>query len=512
MITNMPKINIRNNIISTNQQIIFSNENKEKIINLLKKNELNIFNKKNVNSLIKMVSNENKEKIKILLNKVQELKYNNLNEENKKIINELLKIRELLKMNINKGFSENNNINNIDDITRMIEIVHKYFHVLPKDIEEIFKDKFKDFFRENIEKNEKEKEKEKENILIKIQSFNISKEERNILKKKLNFRKCYMYNDDGTILKDEIVIKPEIYNKKFSGDFKINMKILGSGGYATVYDDIFLIKKSTEEKLESVIFKIIKKPNYKPGKGSLEYNGLIFNICLLAYLKLNSSDEKKYFCDLYEFGFFGNESQYYALMENGGNTLYSISFPESNKKLTDILIIIKECAKSIEVLHKIGIIHCDIKSDNFLFKEKDGNYSIKIIDFGLINKNGSNYTYSPQCSLPDEMMEKNKNNIYTITKKYDIYPLGQVFLMLLCKKLNITKKNDAITKYDILIKLHEVLDSNLDKTIIKNFIDNIDDVLVRILYLKKSYDNLSEFIKAIDLLIKMFNLYKLKIK
>ena len=75
MTETMPIINIRRNypINYKIENIDFSNENKKKIINLLKKNESNVFTNENVNNLIKLVSNENKIKIKNLLNKANKI-------------------------------------------------------------------------------------------------------------------------------------------------------------------------------------------------------------------------------------------------------------------------------------------------------------------------------------------------------------------------------------------------------------------------------------------------------
>ena len=61
-------------------------------------------------------------------------------------------------------------------------------------------------------------------------------------------------------------------------------------------------------------------------------------------------------------------------MENGGSELAKIEFSNNqdniNYILKQVLSIIKECANSIIVLHNIGILHCDIKLDNFLYKKK----------------------------------------------------------------------------------------------------------------------------------------------
>ncbi|MFZ7114824.1 MAG: protein kinase domain-containing protein, partial [Bacteroidota bacterium] len=42
--------------------------------------------------------------------------------------------------------------------------------------------------------------------------------------------------------------------------------------------------------------------------------------------------------------------------------------------------------RAINHLHTCGIVHRDIKPDNFLFKSSDPNSPVKLIDFGLSRK------------------------------------------------------------------------------------------------------------------------------
>jgi hypothetical protein len=120
-ITNNPMIEMANLKKKPN---IFSTENKDKIFEILKINKSNLFTKQNINTLIKMVSNKNKPKMKILLKNIEKIKNNGLNKKNKNIVNELLKIKELIvrekerhiqlleKLNKNRGFNINeNNVN-----------------------------------------------------------------------------------------------------------------------------------------------------------------------------------------------------------------------------------------------------------------------------------------------------------------------------------------------------------------------------------------------------------------
>lgn len=50
--------------------------------------------------------------------------------------------------------------------------------------------------------------------------------------------------------------------------------------------------------------------------------------------------------------------------------------------ISDLIDILKQIIASIYELHKSGVVHRDIKAENFLITEKDGKYFIKLIDFG----------------------------------------------------------------------------------------------------------------------------------
>jgi len=257
----------------------------------------------------------------------------------------------------------------------------------------------------------------------------------------------------------------------------------------------------------------------------------------LASLYFSNNDGIKYFCDLYEFGQIkNNEKCFYALMENGGTELARIKFPpkiqsSSLNKLNDVLFIIKECAKAIKVLHDSDILHCDIKPENFLFNEKDGNYNIKIIDFGFCKKN--NTTVDSYFGTLPYMQYRFiyyiiKLGKYTITKHDDIYALGITFTKLLSIRFDKKSYYKSPIDYNILSynnpqnTINERINNNIKNILINfddnNIKDNLENILKKITYLnvcptnlrtinsraaylKCKYTDLSEFIKEIDYLI-----------
>ena len=431
--------------------------------------------------------------------------------------NKLEKIAYLEEINKSRGFSVNNNINsirqrlseknrvNISKISRMVNVVYRYLDVLEPGIKQIFKTEFEKLIRTNI--------------IIKSNKS-----------RKFEYKKV-KYN-----------LIPSIYNSSIPGNFKVNNKSLfAEGTYAKVYKNINLINKNKERKL-TYVFKIIEDKS----TNNREFKSLIFNICLLAFLYFQNNFGIKYFCDLYEFGeikkfndlnkngkIVNKPNSFYAIMENGGKELFDYEVTRTDTfitNLSNILIIIKECSKAIQILHKIGIIHCDIKLENFLFTEQNGKYDIKIIDFGFCIANGTAVStiFGSHIYIPwDFYFCFYTKKPYTITIRNDIYALGIMFIELL---YNLFSKLSINTVSEELLKKIENGDtSNLKdtiNTIIEKNIFYIFDflkikvgikfsniflkILKKITYLVGSYTNLSEFINDIDkLLKKLLKLLKL---
>jgi hypothetical protein len=492
-------------ILLNEKKINFSPENKQKIIKLLKKNESNVFSEDNINNLIKMVSNENKEKIQTLLNKAQELKYNELIRENKEIIDELLKIKDLLQVNetrvhnsyennVNRDTLSKSNKPNILYIITLIDVINKYRYILDESMKKIFTNFFTKLYNKY----------HRENI-------------KTILKQ--NIKKRIL-----TIGEESLTLIPEIYYNSIDGNIAIpSNKTNLKGSFGSAYKFSFRFNKYILKKIKDI--------------DNSEFKSLIFNICLLALLldkheKNKENDNFKYLCNLYEFGKIeGLDNEFYAIMEYGGIDLNKYNFPDTElpenykSNLYNVLTIIKECAKAIKVLHDIGIIHLDIKLQNFLIIEKDEEYHIKIIDFGFCIKDGTNvntYSGTNYYFLPDYINQLSKGIKHTITKKNDIYGLGITFLRLLIKILlnNDNKYKLFHTFYQIdyiinILKLKLKLKLKYKiKYFYRNkkeeFIDKLNFILKMITYQHNiiGYTDLSYFINDIDSLQSMLKYFQ----
>lgn len=99
---------------------------------------------------------------------------------------------------------------------------------------------------------------------------------------------------------------------------------------------------------------------------------------------------------------------------------------ENTKQKVSLMLKILDAVKEI---HKLNVIHCDLKPDNILL---DLNKQIKIIDFGISINDNKNYFIGygniRYCSKAQLM----KDNIDFTT---DIYSLGIIFYELILGKL-----------------------------------------------------------------------------
>lgn len=133
--------------------------------------------------------------------------------------------------------------------------------------------------------------------------------------------------------------------------------------------------------------------------------------------------------------FFRNKTKYYKINEK--IKIESIP-PEviSGLSIKEKSIILRTVSKSLEILHKLNIVHGDLKPDNILIKKSDlGTYTTKLIDFdnsyfeGAVPENkehviGTPEYYSPELGL---FFKEDDNSGDFLTTKSDIFTLGVIF-------------------------------------------------------------------------------------
>jgi len=135
------------------------------------------------------------------------------------------------------------------------------------------------------------------------------------------------------------------------------------------------------------------------------------------------------------FDIFQDESSFYVVQElmSGGDLYQSITSGREFKE-SDVSSIIKMAASSLTYLHKMSIVHRDLKSDNLLFENKDDDdLTVKLADFGLAcyidpDKGGiKGMAGTPEYMAPEVVMQATEKNrvlrpLYDF--KADVFSLG----------------------------------------------------------------------------------------
>ena len=222
---------------------------------------------------------------------------------------------------------------------------------------------------------------------------------------------------------------------------------------------LLLEKEKKELILSSLFFKKFK-PTKHIGQGSFSYiyegQNIITGERVAIKLEEKRKNEpellKSEACYLYllrnEPGIvkiisFGVSNKFNVLVEPLlGKTLYAL-FLENKKNFTlkDICLIAIQCLNRLESVHSKGIIHCDIKPENFVIGLKDKRL-IYLLDFNLSKKYRSDRTKNHiQFSITKTMTGTaryasiNALSGLQLSRRDDLESLSYIILYFLTKKL-----------------------------------------------------------------------------
>lgn len=293
--------------------------------------------------------------------------------------------------------------------------------------------KMKYYRRKNLRKRRNKVRKEiyflsqKQNKLSQIQRSLFQKNEKVLqlieltkkenLKLKMIFELLNNYSFKNSLPPDQLPSKLPSYLIPES-DFQLNEgKILGKGGFATVYEGFFNSEVVAIKKL------IIPLESLKP---------IINELILMMSISHSSIIQLK----AISIGEIVNNSvTIYVLMEKMDSDLRKTIFgekryltkPQKYKILIDIL-------KGLNYLHERNYVHCDLKLQNILL---DNSYQAKIADFGLVKSLRSGKTkqthiagYSERTSSYEYLCEEK------VSTKADIWSFGVLMYEFLREKIS----------------------------------------------------------------------------
>ena len=159
----------------------------------------------------------------------------------------------------------------------------------------------------------------------------------------------------------------------------------------------------------------------------------------------------------------GRNGENLVLVENLLGKSLDILYLDMSKKFTlsDICQIGIQCLDRIELVHSKGIIHCDIKPENFTIGLKDP-YIIYLIDFGLCQnykslKSGKHIDFSFTGYMTGTARYASRHALRgkQLSRRDDVESLAYMILYFLAKKLpwmNMKAKNMAQKYQKIYLK------------------------------------------------------------
>ena len=171
-------------------------------------------------------------------------------------------------------------------------------------------------------------------------------------------------------------------------DFQIGLQI-GQGSFACV-------KRSVHRKTGHLTaLKIYEKKNLQLESASLALHREIYVLANLRHPNIMR---------LYEV--VDSRTHVHLVMELcfGKNLYHSIKKRKPLQRLPELEAagVFRQIVSAVAYMHKINVVHRDLKLDNVLINEQKGN-DIKIIDFGFATACGKEEKLSMQCGTPQYM-------------------------------------------------------------------------------------------------------------
>ena len=310
-------------------------------------------------------------------------------------------------------------------------------------------------------------------------------EENSNKKRPEEFSLTKSYTNNKSISKNENNIKEDLVGKVLFGKYKVIKKI-GDGSQSTIYSG---------ENIKTGEGVAIKAENQDSKDHLLEQE-----IKILIELKNHEGIVNIITC--------GRSGKNLILIEKLLGKSLDRLFLDSSKKFTisDICQIAIQCLDRLEYLHSKGIIHCDIKPENFAIGIKDPNV-IYMIDFGLcqdyINiKTGKHKIFSSTGYMTGTARYASRNALRgnQLSRRDDIESFMYMILYFLSKRLpwQGTKARTITARYKkIFIAKNNFKYKEFCKKFPKEIITFIEYVFLLKFNEKPNYEYMKKLFKTI---------------
>ena len=299
-----------------------------------------------------------------------------------------------------------------------------------------------------------------------------------------------------------------------SSDFEI-IKLLGNGSFGAVYK---VISKINKKIYAMKIVDLVKlKGNSKALKLALNESKFL--------TVLSHPHIMKYYTSFIEGDYL------YLIVENAENGDLQ-TFILSNKKMgrfipeDELWSIFLQCMQGLTYVHKMGVIHRDIKLANILM---DNNMTIKLGDFGTCavkrnndeeNENIKYLNAEYRNILNQDEMKYNNTKIVSeffaaeemikeldYDQKVDVYSMGVTFYYMCfqCIPKKEVIQNNTIYSKEMLDIVNEMLESDKDKRESSDyFLKRINDEFSKRYYRNTSIDAIVRCLYSFDELTKFY--------
>lgn len=203
--------------------------------------------------------------------------------------------------------------------------------------------------------------------------------------------------------------------------YKIGV-VLGSGSFGQVRS---CIKKSTNE-----VF-AVKVMSKEPPKDKQGCSNVDFALMFRNEVSLLSTLEHPHIIKVHEF--YEDKHFLYAIMDKcEGGELFSHIVKRRRFSEAATVTLCRQMLQAISYIHGCGIVHRDVKAENFLFYDRSANSRLILIDFGMSTRIPDDRHLKQLCGSPHYVAPELIRRNYRF--KVDMWALGVVIFLMLYGK------------------------------------------------------------------------------
>ncbi|MBT8496404.1 MAG: serine/threonine protein kinase, partial [Deltaproteobacteria bacterium] len=200
--------------------------------------------------------------------------------------------------------------------------------------------------------------------------------------------------------------------------------------------------------------------------------------------------------DIYDFGTLPDGRPYFAMEWLEGEALSHELRTRKRFQVHEAVQIAREVASGLGAIHKAGVVHRDLKSNNIMYLPTEAGFRIKLLDFGIAKLMDEEHGLSlpgmvlgtPETMAPEQIRGEE------ITPRADIYAFGILLYELLTGRLPFRADSDReIHAMQMSAPRPRVTDH-------VNVSDHFDAIVARCMAIDPSdrYDLISQVIRDLD--------------